>query len=344
MDNWIDLRSDTVTGQPDFMRQAMFDAVVGDDVYEDDPTVKELEALAAQMVGKEDALFVPSGTFGNQLALFTHCKRGDEVILGDSCHIIAHEVGAASVIAGVQLRTIDSLNGELSPKDIERKIRVGEDIHYPTTGLICIENAHSSGHVIPLNQMRQIYELAKLHQLPVHLDGARVFNAAVTLGVDAQEVTQYCDSVMFCLSKGLCSPVGSILAGDKAFIALARKKRKLMGGGLRQAGFLAAAGIVSLTKMVQRLDEDHANATLLAKELSKLPGILVDLERVEINMVFFKFTSPDIDTQKLVDFFLENHIKINNVENGEMRFVTHYWVKAEDIYTVVNLVKEFLNA
>ena len=344
MDNWIDLRSDTVTGQPDFMRQAMFDAVVGDDVYEDDPTVKELEALAAQMVGKEDALFVPSGTFGNQLALFTHCKRGDEVILGDSCHIIAHEVGAASVIAGVQLRTIDSLNGELSPKDIERKIRVGEDIHYPTTGLICIENAHSSGHVIPLNQMRQIYELAKLHQLPVHLDGARVFNAAVTLGVDAQEVTQYCDSVMFCLSKGLCSPVGSILAGDKAFIALARKKRKLMGGGLRQAGFLAAAGIVSLTKMVQRLDEDHANATLLAKELSKLPGILVDLERVEINMVFFKFTSPDIDTQKLVKFFLENQIKVNDVENGEMRFVTHYWVTKKDVYTVVNLVKEFLNA
>ena len=189
MDNWIDLRSDTVTGQPDFMRQAMFDAVVGDDVYEDDPTVKELEALAAQMVGKEDALFVPSGTFGNQLALFTHCQRRDEVILRDSCHIIAHEVGAASVIAGVQLRTIDSLNGELSPKDIERKIRVGEDIHYPTTGLICIENAHSSGHVIPLNQMRQIYELAKLHQLPVHLDGARVFNAATALGVHVQEVT-----------------------------------------------------------------------------------------------------------------------------------------------------------
>ena len=344
MDNWIDLRSDTVTGQPDFMRQAMFDAVVGDDVYEDDPTVKELEALAAQMVGKEDALFVPSGTFGNQLALFTHCKRGDEVILGDSCHIIAHEVGAASVIAGVQLRTIDSLNGELSPKDIERKIRVGEDIHYPTTGLICIENAHSSGHVIPLNQMREIYELAKLHQLPVHLDGARVFNAATALGVHVQEVTQYCDSVMFCLSKGLCSPVGSILAGDKAFIDLARKKRKLMGGGLRQAGFLAAAGIVSLTQMVQRLDEDHANAALLAKELSQIPGVLVDLERVEINMVFFKFTNPDTNTKKLVDFFLENHIKANDVENGEMRFVTHYWITKEDVYTVVNLLKEFLNA
>ena len=344
MDNWIDLRSDTVTGQPDFMRQAMFDAIVGDDVYEDDPTVKELEALAARMVGKEDALFVPSGTFGNQLALFTHCKRGDEVILGDSCHIIAHEVGAASVIPGVQLRTIDSLDGELSPKDIERKIRVGEDIHYPNTGLISIENAHSSGHVIPLNQMREIYELAELHQLPVHLDGARVFNAATSLGVHVEEITQYCDSVMFCLSKGLCSPVGSILAGDKAFITLARKKRKLMGGGLRQAGFLAAAGIVSLKEMVPRLYEDHENATLLAKELSKLPGVLVDLERVEINMVFFKFTNSEIDTQKLVDFFLENHIKINNTENGEMRFVTHYWITKEDIHTVVNLLKEFLDA
>ncbi|HHX62812.1 MAG TPA: low-specificity L-threonine aldolase [Epulopiscium sp.] len=341
MNKWIDLRSDTVTDQPDFMRQAMFDAVVGDDVYDDDPTMKELENLAAHIVGKEAALFVPSGTFGNQLALFTHCNRGDEVILGDSCHIVAHEVGASSVIAGVQLRAIDSPVGELSPDDIESKIRVGQDIHYPDTGLICIENAHSSGHVIPLNQMRQIYEMAKRYQIPVHLDGARVFNAATALDVDVQEITQYSDSLMFCLSKGLCSPIGSILAGDKAFIALAKKKRKLMGGGLRQAGFLAAAGIVSLTEMTQRLHEDHENAALLAKELSKLPGIIVDLNRVEINMVFFKFSNPDIDTHKLVNLFLDNHIKINNTENGEMRFVTHYWISKADIYTVVKLLKNF---
>lgn len=344
MTKWIDLRSDTVTGQPDFMREAMFKAVVGDDVYGDDPTMIELESLAARMMGKEAALFVPSGAFGNQLALFTHCNRGDEVILGDACHIIAHEVGAAAVIAGVQLRSIDSDTGELSPQDIENKIRVGNDIHYPNTGLICVENAHSSGHVIPLSNMKEIYELAKNYNLPVHLDGARVFNAATSLGVDVKEITQYCDTVMFCLSKGLCSPVGSIVAGNQTFIDLARKKRKLMGGGLRQAGFLAAAGIVSLTQMVDRLQEDHDNAKLLATELAKLPGITVDLNNIHINMVFFKFDSPNVDTDKLVDFFLDHNIKINNVENGDMRFVTHYWVTKDDIYTVVDLLKRFLKS
>ncbi len=344
MTKLIDLRSDTVTGQPDFMREAMFQARVGDDVYGDDTTMIELESLAARMMGKEAALFVPSGTFGNQLALFTHCNRGDEVILGDSSHIIAHEVGAASVIAGVQLRSIDSDTGTLSPKDIERKIRVGTDIHYPNTGLICIENAHSSGHVIPLSNMKEIYELGNRYHIPVHLDGARVFNAATALGVDVKEITQYCDTLMFCLSKGLCSPVGSILAGDKSFIDFARKKRKLMGGGLRQAGFLGAAGIVSLTQMVDRLKEDHDHAKLLASELSKLPGIRVDLSNVDINMVFFTFDNPNIDTNKLVNFFLEHNVKINDVENGEMRFVTHYWVTKEDVFKVIKLLGVFLNS
>lgn len=342
MNRWIDLRSDTVTGQPDFMREAMFKAEVGDDVYGDDPTTAELEALAARMVGKEAALFVPSGTFANQLALFTHCNRGDEVILGDACHIIAHEVGASSVIAGVQLRTIDSDNGLLSPQVIESKIRLGYDIHYPNTGLICIENAHSSGYVIPLSNMAEIHALAQKHHVPVHLDGARVFNAATALGVDVKEITQHCDTLMFCLSKGLCSPVGSILAGDQAFIDLARKKRKLMGGGLRQAGFLAAAGIVSLTQMVDRLQEDHDNAKLLASELSKLPGVLVNHDNIHINMVFFRFEDPTIDTEKLVKYFLEHKIKINDVHEGEMRFVTHYWVTKEDIYKVVNLLEVML--
>lgn len=342
MSKWIDLRSDTVTAQPDFMREAMFNAVVGDDVYGDDPTITELETLAAHMMGKEAALFVPSGAFGNQLALFTHCNRGDEVILGDACHIIAHETGASAVIAGVQLRSIDSDTGVLSPTDIENKIRVGNDIHFPKTSLICVENAHSSGHVIPLDNMKEIYDLAERYNLPVHLDGARIFNAATSLGVDVKEITQYCDTLMFCLSKGLCSPIGSLLVGDKTFIDLARKKRKLMGGGLRQAGFLAAAGIVSLTQMVDRLQEDHDHAKLLASELSKLPGITVDLDNVHINMVFFRFNNPNIDTNKLVKYFLANNIKINNADRGEMRFVTHYWVTKEDIYTVVELLKRGL--
>lgn len=342
MKNWIDLRSDTVTAQPDFMKKAMFEAIVGDDVYGDDPTVDELERLAANMVGKESAIFVPSGTFGNQLALFTHCKRGSEVILGDSCHIVAHEVGATSVIAGVQLRTIDNDDGILSPLAIKNKIRKEEDIHYPSTSLICIENAHSNGKVIPIENMEEISEISNQYNIPVHLDGARVFNAATSLNVDVKEITQYCDTVMFCLSKGLCSPVGSILAGSKEFIDQARKKRKLMGGGLRQAGFLAAAGIVSLSEMTKRLHEDHENAILLGKELANIPGVLVNLDRIEINMVFFKFTNRTIDPSKLVSFFSENNIKINDAENGEFRFVTHYWITKQDIYKVIELIKTFL--
>ncbi len=341
---FIDLRSDTVTEQPIFMKEAMFNAEVGDDVYGDDPTILKLESLAAKIVGKESALFVPTGTFGNQLALFTHCTRGSEVIIADSNHIIAHEVGASSVIAGIQLRAIDTPNGVLKAKEIEKRIRFeNEDIHFPSTSLICIENAHSSGNVLTLEEMNEVYEVAKKYNLPIHLDGARLFNASTALNVDVTEITKYCDSVMFCLSKGLCAPVGSILAGSKEFISKARKKRKLMGGGLRQAGFLAAAGIVSLEEMTKRLREDHDNAKLLAEELNKIPEIDVDLHNLKINMVFFKFNDNSINTKALVNYFLENDIKINDVENGLMRFVTHYWIKKDDIFKVVNTLKEFLS-
>lgn len=340
---FIDLRSDTVTEQPIFMKEAMFNAEVGDDVYRDDPTVIKLEKLAAEIVGMESALFVPSGTFGNQLALFTHCKRGSEVIIADSNHIIAHEVGASSVIAGVQLRTIDAPNGVLNPNEIEKRIRFeDDDIHFPSTSLICVENAHSSGNVLSIENMKAVYDIAKKYNLPVHLDGARLFNASTALNVDVKEITKYCDSVMFCLSKGLCSPIGSILAGSKDFIDKARKKRKLMGGGLRQAGFLAAAGIVSLEVMTKRLKEDHDNAKLLAEELSKIPEIYVDLHNLKINMVFFSFKDKNIDTKELVKYFLENNIKINDVENGLMRFVTHYWVTKDDIYKIIEVLKTFL--
>lgn len=340
---FIDLRSDTVTEQPIFMKEAMFNAEVGDDVYRDDPTVIKLEKLAAEIVGMESALFVPSGTFGNQLALFTHCKRGSEVIIADSNHIIAHEVGASSVIAGVQLRTIDAPNGVLNPNEIEKRIRFeDDDIHFPSTSLICVENAHSSGNVLSIENMKAVYDIAKKYNLPVHLDGARLFNASTALNVDVKEITKYCDSVMFCLSKGLCSPVGSILAGSKDFIDKARKKRKLMGGGLRQAGFLAAAGIVSLEVMTKRLKEDHDNAKLLAEELSKIPEVYVDLHNLKINMVFFSFKDKNIDTKELVKYFLENNIKINDVENGLMRFVTHYWVTKDDIYKIIEVLKTFL--
>lgn len=340
---FIDLRSDTVTVPTQAMRDAMYNAQVGDDVYRDDPTVAELECFAAELVGMEAALFVPSGTFGNQLALFTHCRRGDEVILGDDSHIVVHEVGAPSVIAGVQLRTLKSSNGQLNPDEVESKIR-GVDIHFPSTGLICLENAHSNGRVIPLSNMEKIYNIAKKHNLPVHLDGARLFNAAAYLKVDAKNITKYCDSVMFCLSKGLCAPVGSILAGTKDFIDRARKGRKLMGGGLRQAGFLAAAGLIALKEMRDRLTEDHENALVLADELSKIPGIKVNYENVHINMVFFDMSETNYDTDKLVQGFYNKGIKINSAENGEMRFVTNYWVTKEDIHIVIDTFKEILKA
>lgn len=340
---YIDLRSDTVTSPTQEMREAMYRAEVGDDVYGDDPTVNALEKLGAEIVGKEASLFVPSGTFGNQLALFTHCNRGNEVILGDDCHITVHEVGAASVIAGVQLRTLNSDKGALNPEEVKSKIRTS-DIHFPETGLICLENAHSNGRVIPLQNMKEIYEIAKDNHIPVHLDGARIFNAASYLNVDVTAITKYCDSVNICLSKGLCAPVGSILAGDKTFIDKARKGRKLMGGGMRQSGILAAAGIIALNEMTTRLKTDHENAILMGQELSKISGIKVNSDDIHINMVFFDMSGTNYDTNKMVEEFYKKGIKINPEEDGLVRFVTNYWVTEEDVHYVINTLKELLKA
>ncbi|KUO59483.1 MAG: threonine aldolase [Gracilibacter sp. BRH_c7a] len=338
---YIDLRSDTVTLPTQEMRDAMYKAEVGDDVYGDDPTVLELEEYASSLLGKESSLFVPSGTFGNQLALFTHCQRGDEVLLGDDCHIVAHEVGAASVIAGVNLRTLSSTKGQLNSADIESRIR-GEDIHFPTTGLICLENASSNGQVVSLEYMKNIYSISQHAGVPVHLDGARIFNAAATLGVQAEDIAKYSDSVMFCLSKGLCAPVGSMLSGSKEFIAKARKKRKLMGGGMRQIGILAAAGLIALGKMRLRLHEDHKNALLLGTELAKIPGINVFMEDIQINMVFFDMSGTGYDPGRLATELLNKGIKINPPENGIMRFVTNYWVTEDDIRYVVDCVENIV--
>lgn len=338
--NCIDLRSDTVTWPTDEMRTAMFKAEVGDDVYGDDPTVQELEKYAATLVGKEAALFVPSGTFGNQLALFTHCQRGNEVILGDDCHIVQHEVGAAAVIAGVQLRTLPGVYGRLDPSQVENAIR-GQDLHFPATGLICLENAHSNGTVIPLDNMASIYATAQGHSIPVHLDGARLFNAAGYLHLQAGDITRYCDSVMFCLSKGLCAPVGSMLAGTQTFVDQARKKRKLMGGGLRQTGFLAAAGLVALKKMTKRLAEDHANALLMGEELAQIPGLEVNQKDIHINMVFFRITAS-CDHDLLVKELLKRGIKVNPPENGLFRFMTHYWITAADVHQTALAMKEIM--
>lgn len=339
---FIDLRSDTVTMPTDEMRQAMVTALVGDDVYGDDPTINKLEEIAAKKVGKEAAIFVPSGTFGNQLCLLTHTNRGEEVLLERNAHIIMHEVGASSVIAGVQLRTVDSVNGTMNPKDIERLIRP-DDIHMPKTGLICVENAHGCGAVVHLDNLKEIKEVAKKHGVPVHMDGARLFNAATALGVDAKEITKYCDSVMFCLSKGLCAPVGSMVAGTKEFIDKARKNRKLMGGGMRQAGILAAAGIIALEKMVDRLKVDHENAKYMAERLSQIPGITVKTDRLDIDMVFFEMGEELVKEQILVDEFLKSGIKINGIEDGEYRFVTNNDVTREDIDFTIDKLIQLIN-
>lgn len=338
---YIDLRSDTVTMPTEEMRVAMANAPVGDDVYGDDPTVNELERIAAHLVGKEAALFVPSGTFGNQLALLTHTRRGDEVILEHNAHIVIHEVGGSAIIAGVQLRTIHGDNGAMDPTLVEKAIRP-DDIHMPKTGLICVEEAHGCGAVVPLENLIAIKEIANRHNIPVHMDGARVFNAATTLKVDVKEITKNCDSVMFCLSKGLCAPVGSILAGSKEFIDIARKNRKLMGGGLRQAGILAAAGIIALEKMAARLHVDHENAEYMARKLSEVKGINVDFSRRDINMVFFTIEEGLVEDNVLVDSFLDAGIKINGIEDGEYRFVTNNDVTKEDIDFAVNKLKEII--
>ncbi|MDF2521636.1 MAG: Threonine aldolase [Clostridia bacterium] len=340
---YIDLRSDTVTMPTAEMRKAMAEAIVGDDVYGDDPTVAELETLAAKMAGKEAAIFVPSGTMGNQLAVMTHTRRGDEVILEENSHIVVHEVGAASVISGVSLRTIKGINGIMRPEDVEAAIRE-EDIHHPETTLVCMENALSNGRVVPLETMRAIYNVAKKNNLAVHLDGARLFNAAAKLNVEAEEITAYTDSVMFCLSKGLCAPVGSILAGSKSFIDRAKKNRKLLGGGMRQSGILAAAGLIALKEMTKRLHIDHDNAKYMADRLSEIPGVKVDMDAVDINMVFFRLENEKISDCMLVKGLYDKGIKVNSASKGEWRFVTNNDVTKEDIDYTIACMREIIGA
>jgi len=335
----IDLRSDTVTQPTQAMRDAMAIALVGDDVYGDDPTMNELEAYAAALVNKEAALFVPSGTMGNQLALMTHTQRGDEIITGSHNHIVIHEVGAIPVLSGAGVRTIQHPDDFITPAQLIRAIR-SNDIHEPKSTVLSMENALSNGKVMPLSLMKDNYELAKAHGLKVHLDGARLFNAAVALDVDATELTQYCDSVMFCLSKGLCAPIGSILAGPKDFIQKARKNRKLLGGGMRQAGFLAAAGLIALKEMRLRLKDDHDNAKYLAQKLLETGLVTLNLEDVQINMVFFEFIDPHFNHDDFPAYLLKNGVKINP-DFPMYRFVTHYWISKDDIDTVVDLIKHY---
>lgn len=342
----IDLRSDTVTWPTEAMRKAMAEAEVGDDVYGDDPTVLELEQLAARMLGKEAALFVSSGTMGNQLAIMAQTSPSDEIILADRCHIVWHEAGAAALLSSVQTRCLPVENGKMALARIEDAIRkTPEDVHSPTTRLICLENADSDGFVHDLAYMRQVRAIARKYNIAIHLDGARLFNATTALGITAAELAAEVDTVTFCLSKGLCAPFGSILAGPRKTIDLARRKRKILGGGLRQSGIMAAAGLIALRDMSGRLGEDHANAARLAKSLAELGDDWFAIEREpQINMVFFRALNYPLSDTELVEKLRQHDILVNSPDDGVFRFVCHYWVTPEDIDTVLGLLKAFAAA
>jgi threonine aldolase len=288
----LDLRSDTVTRPTPTMRAAMADAEVGDDVFHDDPTANRLEAVAAAMVGKEAAMYVPSGTMGNLTCLLAHCERGQKVIVGDQAHLLHYEAAGASALGGLMYRPVQTLpDGRLSLSEVEEASRPpGANLHYAPTGVICLENTHNryGGRVVPVEHLSEVVALAAERGLPVHLDGARIFNASVAAKRPVTDWTRHVTSVQFCLSKGLRAPVGSMVAGTTDFVARARRYRKMLGGGMRQAGVLAAAGLVALETMVDRLADDHANAKLLGARLAGIPGILIDTGAIETNIVVFE--------------------------------------------------------
>ncbi|RQD70579.1 MAG: low-specificity L-threonine aldolase [Tindallia sp. MSAO_Bac2] len=341
----IDLRSDTVTKPTPEMLVAMSSAPLGDDVYGDDPTVNELEKVAAEMMGKEDSLFVPTGTMGNLIAVMAHTTPGQEIILEASSHIYLYEVAGIARLAGVQARTINGNRGEMRPEDIENSIRK-EDIHFPETSLICIENTHNmaGGRVIPLENMAEIQELAKAKSIPVHLDGARIFNAAAYLETDVKEIASKVDSLMFCLSKGLCSPVGSMLVGSTDFIEKARKLRKLLGGGMRQAGILAACGLVSLKEQTKQLPKDHENAATLVESLYETGFFDVSIDNTHTNIINARLTAPGWTAPKFVGAMKESGVLANARTEEVIRFVTHKDVTLEDIEEAVVRMSQILKA
>ena len=332
----IDLRSDTVTRPTEAMRRAMLAAELGDDVYGEDPTVNRLQELVAEMTGKEAALFVPSGTQGNLLAILSHCQRGEEYIAGQQAHCYRYEAGGAAVFGGVQPQPIDfEANGSLDLAKVAAAIKPIDD-HFAITRLLCLENTRG-GRVLPLDYQAEASTFAKQHGLKLHLDGARVFNAAVSQQVPLSRIAQYYDSVSICLSKGLGAPVGSVLVGSSELIARAHRWRKMAGGGMRQAGVLAAAGIHALENNIERLAEDHRNAGELAAGLSGIDGLDVDMDAVETNMVFV--TMNPARQGRLLDYLKERGILAGGY--GQLRLVTHHDFDAADIPAVVAAVKAF---
>ncbi|MDO5142595.1 MAG: threonine aldolase family protein [Eubacteriales bacterium] len=340
--NIIDLRSDTVTQPTQAMRDAMATAVVGDDVFDDDPTLHELEDYAAKLLGKEAAVFVTSGMQGNACALLAHTRRGDCVVIDPHSHIADHEAGSYAQLAGVSLRFPNSVNGTMDPASVRACLTDDRDPQIAPATLVVLENAHSTGAVVSVASMEAVYQVAHAAGAGVHLDGARLFNAAAALGVtDVRELTQYCDTVMCCLSKGLCAPVGSILAGPKALIWRARRARRILGGGMRQAGILAAAGLIALRDMTARLPDDHANAAYLGDLLDQIDGITVARDRLAIDMVFFDADWAADKAARYPDWMRAHGVKVTGCMNGEYRMVCHHDIARADCDTVAALLRTF---
>jgi len=338
----IDLRSDTVTKPTPEMRRAMAEAEVGDDVYGEDPTVNRLEEEAARLIGKEAALFLVSGTMANQVAVLAHTARGNEVLLDPEAHIGYYEVGSPAMFAGVQLRAVPGLLAEGAAETLRNAWR-GEDLHFPETRLVCLENTFNrgGGTIMPPEEMKAVFETAREFGLRVHVDGARIFNASVASGRDVRDFARYCDSLMFCLSKGLSAPVGSVLTGDRDFIKRARKYRKALGGGMRQAGVLAAAGLEAL-KLVSRLEEDHRNARYLAEAINGVGGLSIDLDKVQTNIVVADISGTKMDSRQFVASAADKGVRVTAFGPYLVRFVTHKDVSRNQIDEVIQIIKEML--
>ncbi|NTU81182.1 MAG: low-specificity L-threonine aldolase [Chloroflexales bacterium] len=340
---FIDLRSDTVTLPSPAMREAIARAELGDDVYGEDPTVNRLEALAAELVGKEAAVLVVSGTMGNLASLLAHGQRGQRVVCGDECHIYHYEAGGASALGGMIYHTLPTDAYGALPLDLVREaLAASDDPHRAPAGVLCLENTHNrrGGTVLPLAYLEAAHATATAAGIALHLDGARIFNAAVALGVEARAITRHVDTVQLCLSKGLAAPVGSLVAGPRAFVERARRARKLLGGGMRQAGVIAAAGIVALTEMVGRLAEDHANARLLAEGLAHIPGLQVDLGRAQTNIVRFELVAEHLAPADFLAGLRARGVLIGGLGGRTLRAVTHYGISAGDVARAVVAARE----
>lgn len=342
----IDLRSDTVTLPTPAMREAMYQAELGDDVFGEDPTMNCLQDMAAQRLGKEAGLFLVSGTMGNLIALLTHCGRGDGAIMGDMSHTLLNEAGGSSALGGVYLRAVPTEpDGTIDPALIEAAIPL-EDVHHPRMKLVCLENTHNycGGSALDVSYAAAVAELAHRHGLSLHLDGARIFNAALALGVAASDLAAPADSVMFCLSKGLSAPVGSLLCGSAEFIERAHRVRKMVGGGMRQAGVLAAAGIVALEQMVDRLQEDHENGRMLAEGIAQIPGLHIDPVQVQTNLVWFDFVDERSNAQRFVESLRDCGVLMLSLGPSRLRAVTHYGIERADIERTLQVMRDVMAA